>query len=245
MTAWSSGGSASVSASDSAFSLGRLDSCGCAQLDQQVDERARTAARRARTAPRRPRAGSRGPGRTPCRCSPSASASRSRVSAVPVASTSDRSAPTRCAGDEEPVPGDAPAGHRLQAATERAVRGRPVLVDPAELQPGVAEPFGVRVLAAEQQVPLHALLRVGVRLDPVRRQVAVQQERQHQREHLGLAGAVVAAQQQAAVAEPELLLVVVEEVDQTGAQRLPALAGGQRAARRSRAFAVMVGSASA
>ena len=105
----------------------------------------------------------------------------------------------------------------------RAVLRGAVAVAAAELQPRVAEPLGMRVLAAEQQVPLHPLLRVGVRLDPVRGQVAVQQERQRQREHLRLAGAVVAAQQQPAVAEPELLLVVVEEVDQPGAQRLPAL----------------------
>ena len=133
-------------------------------------------------------------------------------------------------GDEEPVPGDPPAGHRLQSAPERRVPRVPRLVDPAELDPGVAEAFGVRMFTAEQQVPLHALLGVGVRLDPVRRQVPVQQERQSEREHLGLAGPVVAAQQQPAVAERELLDVVVEQVDQPDPERLPAGAGRGRQA---------------
>jgi hypothetical protein len=56
----------------------------------------------------------------------------------------------------------------------------------------------------------------------VRGQVAVEQERQEQREDLGLAGAVVAAQQEPAVVEPELLHVVVEEIDEPGPQWLPA-----------------------
>ncbi len=131
-------------------------------------------------------------------------------------------------GDEVPVPRDAPAADCLQSATEGGVAGVAVLVEAAELDPAVAEALGVRVLAAEQQVPLHPLLRIGVRLDPVRGEVAVQQERQGQREHLGLAGAVVATEQQPAVAEVELLDVVVEEVDQADPQRLPAGAARRR-----------------
>jgi hypothetical protein len=95
-------------------------------------------------------------------------------------------------------------------------RSIPVLVQTAELQPGVAGPLVVGVLAAEQQVPLHPLAAVAVRLDAVRRELAVQQERQRQCEHLRLTGAVVAAQQQPTVVEPEFLIVVVEDVHQTG-----------------------------
>ncbi|XKK40019.1 hypothetical protein HFP72_04295 [Nocardiopsis sp. ARC36] len=84
----------------------------------------------------------------------------------------------------------------------------------------------MRVLAAQEQVPLHALLGVAVGLDPVRGQLAVQEEGQGQGEDLGLARAVVAAQQQAAVTEPELLVLVVEEVDEAHPQGLPALAAG-------------------
>lgn len=125
-------------------------------------------------------------------------------------------------GHEVPMPGDTATGHGFQATAEGGVAGRTVLVQTAELDPGVPEPFGMRVLATEQQVPLHALLRIGVGLHPVRCQVAVQQEGQGQGEHLGFARAVVAPHQQAAVAEVELLDVVIEEVDQADPQRLPA-----------------------
>jgi hypothetical protein len=129
-------------------------------------------------------------------------------------------------GDEEPAGRDAPAGHRLEAAAERQVCGYAMLVQAAELQPGVAEPL--LVAAAEQEVPLHPFGGICVRRHPVGRQLAVEQERQGEREHLGLARAVVAAQQQVAVAEAELLVVVEKQVDQAGAQRLPALPPRQR-----------------
>ncbi len=75
-------------------------------------------------------------------------------------------------GHEVPVRGDAAAADRLQAAADRAP-GLAGLGHASELEPGVAEPFRVRVLAAEQQVPLHPLARIGVRLDPVGGEVAV------------------------------------------------------------------------
>src|SRR5690606_39245190 len=100
------------------------------------------------------------------------------------------------------------------------------------------EPLGMRMPSAEQQVPLHALLPVAVRLDAVRGQLAVQQERQRQRQHLRLPGAVVAAKQQPPVMEPELLGVVVEHVDEPGAQRLPAL--GRRNGYRGQLTAFLV-----
>lgn len=80
----------------------------------------------------------------------------------------------------------------------------------------------MRVLTAEQEVPLHPLTGVAVRFDAARAQVGVEQEGQREREHLGLTGAVVAPQQQTPVAEVEFLHVVVEEIDEPGPQGLPA-----------------------
>jgi hypothetical protein len=135
--------------------------------------------------------------------------------------------PDPLVGDEEPVPGHAAPGHCLHPAADGAELLPAIVVAAAELQPRVAEPLGMRVFPAQQQVPLHALLVIGIGLDAVRRQVAVEQERQQQGEHLRLAGAVVAAQQQPPVVEPELLDVVVEEIDQPRAQRLPPGAPGR------------------
>jgi hypothetical protein len=132
------------------------------------------------------------------------------------------------AGDEEPVICDLPSCDGLETAPEGAERGDAGLVAPAKLEPGVAEPLGMWMLAAEQQVPFHPLARIGVGLDAMRRELAVEQERQRHRQHLRLPRAVVAAEQQPSVAEPELLLVVVEDVDQSGAKRLPARAFGLR-----------------
>jgi len=123
-------------------------------------------------------------------------------------------------GDEEPVRGDAATGDRFDPAAQGEVPRLAVLAHPAQLQPRVPEPLVVAV--SHQEVPLHPLAAVPVGLDPVRRQVSIQQERQHERQHLGLAGAVVAAQQQLPVAEVELLVVVQEEIDQARPQRLPA-----------------------
>ncbi len=131
------------------------------------------------------------------------------------------------AGHEEPVPDDAAPADRLQTGPDRAVLGDAVTAQPAELQPGVAEPLGMRVPAAQQQVPFHPLVAVTVRFDPVRGQLAVQQERERQRQDLRLAGTVVAAQQQPPVVEVEFFHVVVEEVDEAGAQRLPAVLSGR------------------
>src|SRR5690606_38602741 len=69
-------------------------------------------------------------------------------------------------------------------------------------------------------------LRVCVRLHPTRRDRTVEEERQRQRQHRGLARAVVAAQQQATVVEPDLLVVVVEDGDQAEPHGLPPFGGG-------------------
>jgi hypothetical protein len=82
----------------------------------------------------------------------------------------------------------------------------------------------MRMLAAQQEVPLHPLVAVTVRLDSVRGQFTVQQERKGQCEHFGFAGAVVAAQQEPAIVEMEFLDIVVEQVDQPRTQWLPSLA---------------------
>src|SRR6266702_2089078 len=84
------------------------------------------------------------------------------------------------------------AADGLEAASEGEVSVFTVLGAAAKLQPGVTEPLVV--LAAEQQVPLHLLLAVAIRLHARWREVGIEQERQGEREHLGLAGAVVAAQ---------------------------------------------------
>ena len=122
-------------------------------------------------------------------------------------------------GDEEPAVGNAPALRRAQPAACRQVQALPIFGHPAEFQPGVAQPLVV--LPAEQKVPFHLLLAVPVRLDSAGGQISVKEERERQRQHLRLPGAVVATQQQPAVAEPEFLAVVVEDVHQPGAQRLP------------------------
>jgi hypothetical protein len=126
------------------------------------------------------------------------------------------------------VPDDAAVLDRLQPTADRPELLGAVGTPAAELHPRVAQPLGMRVPAAQQQVPLHPLLPVAVGLDPVRSELAVEQERQRQGQHLGLAGAVVAAQQEPAVVEVELLHVVVEEVHESGTQRLPALGGRGR-----------------
>ena len=112
-------------------------------------------------------------------------------------------------------------GHRRQAHAQGQVACAAVTFAPAELDPAVADPARI---AAQQQVPGHLLAGVAVRFDPRRTHAGVEQQRQGQRQHLGLAGAVVAAQQQVAVMEPEFLAVVVEQLHQTQAQRLPAFA---------------------
>jgi hypothetical protein len=96
--------------------------------------------------------------------------------------------------DEEPVARDAAARDSFQPAADGAELGGPVGSMASELEPRVTKAFGIGVLAAEQQVPLHLLLPVAVRLHAVRCEFPVQQERQRQREDLGLAGSVVAAQ---------------------------------------------------
>ncbi len=71
------------------------------------------------------------------------------------------------ARERVPVAGDAPPADCLESAGQRSEM--PLAAGPvesAELDPGVAEPLGVRMLAAEEQVPLHPLAGVSVGLDP-------------------------------------------------------------------------------
>ena len=110
-------------------------------------------------------------------------------------------------------------GRCRQAAAQRQVVRFPFGIDAAELDPGVTH---APLVAAEQQVPGHLLAAVAIGLDARRLELRIEQERQRQRQHLRLAGAVVAAQQQVPIVKPELFAVVVKQLDQAQAQRLPA-----------------------
>ena len=120
---------------------------------------------------------------------------------------------------EEPAFDVGPRRRGRKPGAEREVVRRSVLGLPAELDPGVTD---APIIAAEQQIPGHPLARIAVGLDARGLELSIEQEGQGEREHLGLAGAVVAAQQEMAVAKPELLAVVMEELDQPQPQRLPA-----------------------
>ena len=75
-------------------------------------------------------------------------------------------------GDEEPRFGTGSAGNRAQAAAQGQCQHPPGAVAPPELHPGVAD--AALVALAHQQVPLHALAAVPVRLDAGRAQVGIQ-----------------------------------------------------------------------
>ena len=131
--------------------------------------------------------------------------------------------------EEEPAIWTRPACAGGHAAAQREVVRRAVVVAATEFDPGVA---GAPLVAVEQQVPGHFLVGVAVRFDARRIEVAVEQEGQAQRQHLGFAGAIVAAQQQATIVEPEFFAVVVKHLDQAQPQGLPARALGLRQRRR-------------
>ena len=103
-----------------------------------------------------------------------------------------------------------------------------IAIAPAKFQPGIAEALG---MAVHEQMPFHAPRRIAIWFDPMRRDLAIEQEGQGQGQHPGLARAVVATYQQPAVSEVEALVVVAIEIEQAGAQRLPTLTGrrGKRA----------------
>ena len=96
---------------------------------------------------------------------------------------------------------------RGKPGAECNVTRRAVVGEAAELDPGIAD---AAVVAAHQQVPGHPLAAVAVGLDARGLELGIEQERQGQRQHFGLAGAVVSTQQQVAVAEPEFLAIVME-----------------------------------
>src|SRR5690606_33051341 len=111
--------------------------------------------------------------------------------------------------------------HCGQPHAQREELRHALAVATAELDPAVTD--AARIVA-HQQIPAHPLSGVGVGLHARRAEVRIEQQRQGEREYLGLARAIVPAQQQVAVVKPELLAVVEEEVDQAEAQGLPALA---------------------
>ena len=76
--------------------------------------------------------------------------------------------------DEEPRLHAAAARHCAQPAAQRECLQLAATVAPAKLDPGVADaPF---VAAAHEQVPVHALVAVAVRLDPRGAQIRIKQE---------------------------------------------------------------------
>ena len=121
--------------------------------------------------------------------------------------------------DEEPAVYLRSAGRRRKAGAEGEVVRGAIGGAAAKLDPGIAHAPGI---AVHQQVPGHPLAAVAVRLDARRFELGVEQEGQGKRQHLRFPRPVVAAQQQMAVAKPELLAVVVKQLDQAQAKRLPA-----------------------
>ena len=129
-------------------------------------------------------------------------------------------------GDEEPGFRSVTAGNRAQPAAQGQRQHLPSVVEASELDPRVA---GTALVAlVHQQIPFHALAAVAVRFDAGSAQVGIQEKRQRKRQHFGFTGAIVAAKHQVTVAEPELLDVVVIQLDQAEAQRLPAGSSGGR-----------------
>ena len=123
--------------------------------------------------------------------------------------------------DEEPGLGQAATACRFEAGSDGEEVFDAVFVSSTELQPGVPDPFGMWVLAAEEKVPFHAFGGVGIRFDPPRGRVSVEEERQGEGEHLRLAGSIVAPKQQPAVTEGKLLVFVEEQIDESEPKRLP------------------------
>ena len=123
-------------------------------------------------------------------------------------------------GDEEPAvhPGPALRGGHPAPQREELLGPRPGAA--AKLEPGIADPV---LVLPHEEVPFHPLRRISVRLHPARQDLPVQQEGELERQHSRFPGAVVAAEEQVPVLVPELLVVVLVEVQQPAAERLPAL----------------------
>ncbi|NJL28764.1 MAG: hypothetical protein HC897_13170 [Thermoanaerobaculia bacterium] len=79
---------------------------------------------------------------------------------------------------------------------------------------------------ALEQVPTHAARGAGERVEPVRREIGVEEKGQEQLERFRLAAAVLTAQDQPAVVEAQLVIVVLPEVENARAQRLKTHLGG-------------------
>ena len=122
-------------------------------------------------------------------------------------------------GHEEPRLRGGTAGDRAQAAAQGQRQDLPRTVEAPELEPRVANAAFVALV--HQEIPIHALAAIAIRFHTRSVQVGIQEKWQRERQHLGFAGAVVAPEHQMAVAKPELLGVVVVELDKAEAQRLP------------------------
>ena len=122
-------------------------------------------------------------------------------------------------GHEEPLPDPGLTFDGAQAAAQ----GHIVIfafAAPAELDPRITCPIRV---PAHQEVPFHSFGGIRIRLQALRDHFAIQQKRKLQRQHTGFAGPIVSAQQQSAVFVVKFLLIVLVDIDEAAAQRLPAL----------------------
>ena len=86
-------------------------------------------------------------------------------------------------------------------------------VEAPEFNPRVAKAIFV---AVHQEIPLYALGRVAVRLDTMRRELAIQKKGKLQRQNPGLSSSVVSAQEESAGLERKLfdsaLKLMVDEI---------------------------------
>src|SRR3990167_142851 len=122
--------------------------------------------------------------------------------------------------DEKPTVYLRFAHRSRQAGTQGEVVRNPICGPATKFDPGVAN---ASLIGTHQQVPGHFFAVVTIGLNARWPQLGIEQERQGERKHLGLACSVVASQEQMAIPEPEFLAVVVKEFAQPQPQRLPAL----------------------
>jgi hypothetical protein len=126
------------------------------------------------------------------------------------------------ARDEQPLLDNPAALHGAKRATQRLVFGFALFVDATELNPGISQ--AIVILATQQQIPLHPFGRISIGLHPLRRNLAIQEERELERQHTRFAGPVVSAQKQSTILITKFLLIKTVKIDQPATNRLPAFA---------------------
>jgi hypothetical protein len=126
---------------------------------------------------------------------------------------------------EEPRLDVARAAARLETGADREVGGDAVLEAP-QLQPEVSDAelgLGVEVV---HEVPAHRPRVAAERIQALRREVGVEEEREEQLDRLRLSGLVPAAEQEPAAVEDEPAIVVLPHVLDPRAEHRPPLAVG-------------------